>query len=118
VTVLKFIRRIVGWVVRSGNYPVSGKDARWIQRCPRCETWTSHASRHGFATMCLVHCYECGYERAEAGHSAESVKSGIVSAAAHWQKYPVIPYNWHTLSEKERWAILESKTGAGRCVNF
>ena len=91
------------------RYPVSGKDAHWLGYCPNCNNLTSKASRYGYCNGGVEHCYDCGRERETIGIREDDIKRGILSSKLHWQKFPKIPYNWHELSENERWAILGMK---------
>jgi hypothetical protein len=91
------------------NHPIPGKDAQWLACCVTCDDMTLHASRGGFHDRGIDHCYTCGLEKRIGGIRQEDVDRMITSCRFHWQKYPLIPYTWHLLSENERWIILGMK---------
>lgn len=96
----KLIRQVI-------RRPIPGLDAHFLQWCPVCDSFESHASRGGYKIGGTLHCYTCGTETdittIPVNSSAQEM---ITSSFAHWLKYPRIPYNWHELSEKERFYIL------------
>jgi hypothetical protein len=63
---------------------------------------TLHVTRNGT----IDHCYSCGLEKPLTGIKEANIKDMKVSSWAHWQKYPLIPYNWHTLTEDQKMEIL------------
>jgi hypothetical protein len=89
------------------KYPVPGKDAHWAAFCPKCKDLTSWASRGGFKPGGTEHCYDCGFERETKGFSQEDIDRMVLSSKYHWMKYPLIPYNWHELTEDGKWRILK-----------
>ena len=57
----------------------------------------------------VQHCYGCGHERELTGISQKDIDRMVLSDALHWRKYPLLPYNWHTLSEEVKWQVLGMK---------
>lgn len=91
------------------NKPVPGIDANFHLYCRTCDSSEMHSSRGGYRIGGVLHCYTCGTETEintiPVNSTAEEM---ITSSWAHWLKFPRIPYNWHELSEPERWSILEN----------
>ncbi len=104
---LGFLRKLFGR--KPKNKPAPGLDGRWFGNCPRCQDMTGHASRGGLQPPGKSHCYECGLERPMFKMKVEESKRMATDAWAHWRRFPIIPYNWHQLSESERWTVLCGK---------
>src|SRR5581483_1389404 len=104
------------------RYPVSGKDAVWLENCTLCNDMTLHVSCDGLQNGNIKHCYTCGFETQIKGFNDTSIRNLINKAEVHWIKYPKYPYNWHKLSEKEKWAIIknerEPEMSATKLTNF
>lgn len=94
-------------------HPIPGKDAQWIGYCPKCDDSELHASRGGFRNGGIQHCYGCGHEREIKGFKECDIKSMVLSNKYHWQKYPLLPFNWHLLSESQKWSLLSPKSSEG-----
>lgn len=96
----KLIRQVI-------RRPIPGIDAHFNQWCSVCGSSESHASRGGYKIGGTLHCYTCGTET-EIKTIPVNTSAGemIASSFAHWQRFPRIPYNWHELTETQRWAIL------------
>lgn len=92
------------------KFPIPGKDAHWSGFCHNCKDLTSFASRGGFRNGGAEHCYECGHEQETKGIKEEDIKRMVISSKYHWQKFPLIPYNWHELTEAEKWKVLGLNT--------
>jgi hypothetical protein len=89
--------------------PIPGKDAQWARLCNHCDDMTLFVSRCGFRNNGIEHCYTCGNERKTTGMKESDIKQMITSSWAHWQKFPLFPYNWHEFSEEEKLKILFPK---------
>ena len=96
--------------------PVPGEDAQWVGFCENCykitngtDDMTLHASVGGFRNNGISHCYSCGTEKEIQGFRDKDIDMLKLSCKYHWDKYPLIPYNWHTLNETERFQLLGVK---------
>ena len=101
------------------KYPIGGKDAQWIGYCDECDDYELQVSRGGFYNGGITHCYCCGKEKKTKGFRAEDIESMKLSCKFHWRKYPVIPYNWHKLTEEKRKKLNERNqriNSKWRCV--
>jgi hypothetical protein len=96
----------LSWLRGNKIKPVPGEDAHWIALCRGCNEFDSFASRGGFKNGGVEHCYGCGLERESKGYKEEDIKRMVISSWCHWKKFPLIPYNWHELTEEEKWKIL------------
>ena len=94
------------------NQPIPGLDATWIAYCPQCGDWEMFASRGGHFLGGIEHCYNCGHEQETKGLREEDIENTIRACQSSWsrKKKPLIPYNWHTLTEEERWKVLGMNT--------
>ncbi|MBD3404677.1 MAG: hypothetical protein GF411_00910 [Candidatus Lokiarchaeota archaeon] len=106
--VLSWITGLVpglGRVVSSTtNHPVPGVDFRYLKNCDACGDFgiqVTRGGRHG-----VQHCESCGNEIPVPDFTKEQTKYFILSSWSHWMSYPLIPYNWHELSEEKKWKIL------------
>lgn len=88
------------------THPVPGEDAIWIAECKHCDDMTQFVSRGGFRNDGIEHCYTCGNEKRTRGIRQDDIDRMITSAWCHWQKHPLVPYNWHELSEEAKWEVL------------
>lgn len=93
--------------------PVIGYDARWAAFCIKCKDLESMASKGGFKNGGIGHCYTCGNEQTIKGFDESDIHRIILASKYHWLKYPLIPYDWHKLSEQERWNILGVNSSQG-----
>lgn len=85
--------------------PIPGEDAQWAAICPNCDM-TIFVSRGGFKNGGIEHCYECGLEKETKGITENGMKRMIMSSKHHWEKYQLLPYDWHTLTEEMKWTLL------------
>ena len=97
------------------NRPVPGIDWHYSRYCQKCRNYEDHATKGGVNGT--QHCYTCGHVSTPPRHSDGRTVFGtpvleycIASSKAHWQNYPIIPYNWHELNEDERWNILRNRS--------
>lgn len=90
-------------------HPIPGKDAQWLALCKHCDDTELFASRGGFKTGGIEHCYGCGNEKTTTGIKETDIERIKRSCRFHWEKFPIFPYNWHTLTEEEKWKILGTK---------
>ena len=86
--------------------PTPGKDAQWIANCSTCDDMELHVSRGGLRNDGITHCYGCGREKTTEGFKQDQIDRLVLSCKFHWQEYPIIPYNWHELTESQRWNVL------------
>ncbi len=88
------------------KFPIPNKDAQWIAYCSCCDEWELFVSRGGYNNGGIEHCYTCGNEKETRRMKEEDIKDMILSSWSHWQKFPKYPYDWHALTEDEKWKIL------------
>ena len=100
----EFLRKLVAG---EPNHPVGGVDAHWAGFCEKCKDLTSKASRGGFKVGGIEHCYECGHEQETKGINQREIDRMVLFSRFHWEKWPAIPYNWHELTEEQRWKVLD-----------
>ena len=91
------------------NKPIAGLDAQWIGFCSQCNEYELQVSRNGLKNGSITHCYFCGKEKETSGFKEEDINWLKLSCKYHWQKYPIIPYNWHELKEEQKKNILKGK---------
>lgn len=91
---------------RSQNYPIPGVDWQYHRLCRNCDDYGPHVTVGGVNGQ--QHCYHCGHrsEPVNLISEPEKAKSCVRSSWDHWQRWPVYPYNWHTLSEEEKEALI------------
>lgn len=89
--------------------PVPGKDATWVAFCPRCGDYGSFASRGGYRLGGVERCCGCGTKSVTKGVSQEDIDRMVVASKYHWKKFPLVPYDWHVLEDKDRWKVLFPK---------
>jgi hypothetical protein len=87
--------------------PVPGVDGQYIAYCPRCDDSELFATRGGFTGV--EHCYGCGLEKEVRGLKQRDIDGLILSSWSHWQRWPLLPYNWHEKTEEEKMKILFPK---------
>jgi hypothetical protein len=102
---------LVQWLCNCNkrNKPVPNKDAQWLAFCDICDDRTLYASVNGFKTGGTEHCHGCGNRRETKGMQESDIQRMIISSWCHWQKHAIIPYDWHTKSEKQKMKILFPK---------
>ena len=89
---------------RSRNYPVPGVDWQYHRLCSKCDDFGNHATVGGVNGQ--QHCYNCGHRSAAPILDAKRAREYVLSSYFHWVKWPILPYNWHTLDEEAKEAIL------------
>ena len=90
--------------------PVMGWDAHWLESCDFCKgELVMHASRGGYREGGTKHCYSCGAESLLRIPCNATRHSMVNHSLSHWLGHPRIPYNWHRLTEEQRFAILEGR---------
>jgi hypothetical protein len=52
----------------------------------------------------VQHCYGCGIEKPLKGF--KDIERMVISSKHHWRKHKPLPYNWHTLTEEQKWKAL------------
>src|SRR5262245_60022177 len=88
--------------VRETRFPISGLDFRFLADCPKCNDFTGFTSVRGGE---LYQCNACGDRSKQFNFRADDIKSMRLSSWSFWQKWKMIPYDWHTMpeAEKEKW---------------
>ncbi len=89
-----------------------GEDAQWLEWCEVCGDMELYVTRGGFKHGGIRHCYGCGLETLVRGISDVEIERSKLSCKYHWLKYPILPYNWHTLTEEQKNQLLWSKPKA------
>ena len=89
----------------SHTRPIPDVDIRFAASCLSCNRVSCHATRGG--RYGVKHCYHCGDESPMFKLSEEQWRDSLLHSWSHWQDYPRLPYNWHTLPEAKRLEILK-----------
>ena len=88
------------------NYPISGSDYRFLAQCDVCGNYGGFTSVRGGE---LHHCNACGDRSKQFNFTRQQVKDLRLSSWSFWQSWKMIPYNWHTFSEKKKEKYLGRK---------
>jgi hypothetical protein len=86
--------------------PTPGRDAQWLAFCPACDESELCVSVGGLRDGGVCQCYMCGTRRKVKGLSQVEIDRMILSCQQHWKKFPVLPLDWHLLSEDDKWRHL------------
>jgi len=93
---------------RDQRYPIPGVDHKYSRDCPNCGH-NSHVTKGGVHGIQV--CYGCGRESAPVNlvGEPEKAKACVRDSYYHWQRWPILPYDFHTLSEDRQWELLAGK---------